>query len=84
MKKMVLKVPVTVTIQMGATINIGNYESRRVSVGLSVPVYETKKLQKVMQSVKTLVKNELEAQVKEIAKERKDENIEIIEEILED
>lgn len=68
---MTLKMPITLTFSMGATINIGNYESVRVQCGASVPVYNYGKYEEMKKQVSKFVKKWLETEVEEQVKKHK-------------
>ena len=70
--------PFVVSVTGGATVNIGNYESRRISFGLSIPVYDRKKIKKVFNQAKTFVEKEIEKEVKRIKDEHGEKDIEVI------
>lgn len=70
MSKVKMEVPITVSVSMGATVNIGNYESRRITVGVSYPVDDKKKLGIVMKNIKKYVKDELEKEIEKLKKEQ--------------
>lgn len=65
------KFPITVSYSLGATINIGNYESVRVQCGLSIPVYDSKKFKTVKQKATEIVEEWLNEEVeRQIEKHR--------------
>jgi len=86
--KHVLIHPYVVTYSVGVTINTGNYESQRIMMGLSVPIYEAKKVKPTLRKIQEIVDKELKRRVEEVRKtvkfsEPKDVE-EIVEEVLEE
>lgn len=62
------KMPCVVSYSLGATINIGNYESLKVNIGLSVPVTDPKNIPKAYKKVIAQVEKLLEKKVDEYSK----------------
>jgi len=82
MSKIKLEVPITISVSMGATINIGNYESRKVSIGISYPVEDKKKIKGTLEALKKFVRKQVDIEVEKIRKEFGG-TIEDVEEIIE-
>lgn len=62
---------VTVTISMGKTVNLGNYESAKVDVGLSQRGVPKSEVASVMEELQAQVRSELESQVNSINENRR-------------
>lgn len=82
MSKIKLEVPITIQVSMGATVNIGNYESRKVSIGISYPVEDSKNIKPSIEKLKAFVKKQLDKEVEKI-REEFGGSVEDIEEVLE-
>lgn len=66
MEGMELKIPYTISITLGRTINTGNYESLRVTVGLSAPVKNFKNIEKVGKVLAEKVEEMLNEKIEEL------------------
>lgn len=56
-----------VSVQLGATINMGDYESLKVSVGLTYPCKANKtQVSQTMKAVYTTVRKEMAREIKEL------------------
>jgi hypothetical protein len=62
--------PAKVTFEAGATINMGNYESVRLTVGVSIPCY-LEELSDALVHARDFVEKELEKQVKDARSAKK-------------
>jgi len=62
---------VTVTVSMGKTMNLGNYESAKVDIGLSQRGVPKSEVASVMEELQAQVRSELESQVDSINGNRK-------------
>jgi hypothetical protein len=66
-KKEIQEEVAVVSVSLGATINMGDYESLKVSVGLSYPCKANKtQVSKTTKEVYTLVKKEMAREIKEL------------------
>ena len=70
MSKVKMEMPIVITYTASATINMGNYESRKVSVGLSLPVEDKKQIATKYKKVRELTNKLLMLEVERIQKER--------------
>lgn len=68
MEEIKLRQPIVITFNAGATINIGNFQSVRVTVGLSVPVYDAKKVDETYEKVVKKVERWLEKKIEDYSK----------------
>jgi len=57
--------PAEILYEAGATLNIGNYESARITVGIRVPCYR-EEIPSAFEAAKSWVEAKLEAEVKDI------------------
>lgn len=83
MSEIKVKYPIVISFNAGATINTGNFQSIRVNVGLSVPVYDSKNVDIMYEKVIKKVEKVLEKKIEEYTKTmgaKIDENI-ILEEL---
>ena len=62
----------TVTYSAGMTINLGNYQSARVDIGVSFPVHPDQSNEEVMKAAIAFVKGTLDKELKEIRGEDRD------------
>lgn len=69
MSEIKVKYPIVVSFNAGATLNMGNYQSVRINVGLSVPVYDAEKVDVAYEKVIKKVEKILEKKVEEYTKE---------------
>lgn len=82
MTEVKLKQPFVISYSLGATINLGNYETMRVNVGLSVPIYDGNRVDEVFEKVIQKVEAILQKKVEEYSKtKQKDELPLILEEL---
>lgn len=63
-----VKQPIIVSFNAGATVNVGNYQSVKVNVGLSVPIYDPAKIDITYQKITKKVEKMLEAKIDEYVK----------------
>jgi len=86
MSEIKVKQPIVLSLTAGKTINIGNYESIRVSVGLSVPIYSPDKLNSIYEKVSKKVEKLLDTEIKKAEKKHKKENKEnfFVEELIDE
>lgn len=69
MNEVKVKQPIIVSFNAGATLNIGNYQSIRLNVGLSVPVYDVSKVDMAYEKVIKKVEKVLERKIEEYTKD---------------
>lgn len=78
------KFPITVSYSMGATINLGNYETVRVQCGLSIPIYDGKKFDSAKQKVTEIVEEWLYEEVEKQVQKHKQDGKEVDEIVFEE
>jgi|GEM_PF-2174333 len=61
--------PILLSVQMGATINMGNYESKKISLGITYPVYEENAVVGIKKQLEKFIEKEINKKVKELKKE---------------
>ncbi len=67
-----ISTPATITVSSGITLNLGNYESLRVDVGISLPCKPTKKdVEETYTKALQFVEEKLAEQVAEIKSNKK-------------
>ncbi|MEM0324926.1 MAG: hypothetical protein QXW35_03435 [Candidatus Aenigmatarchaeota archaeon] len=78
--EIIVKQPIVISYSLGATINIGNYQSIRVNVGVQLPIYNKEKFDeaysRLQQKVETLLEKEIEKYVKKYTKSE-DDNVSV-------
>lgn len=57
--------PIIISFSAGATLNIGNYQSVKVNLGLSVPVYDAKKIDETYLKIVKKIEKLLDMKVEE-------------------
>lgn len=60
--------PIIVSFNAGATVNVGNYQSVKVNVGLSIPIYNHNNIDATYHKIAKKVEKMLEAKIEEYTK----------------
>ncbi len=70
--------PVIIQVNLGATVNIGNYESRKISFGVSLPISSAKEIDAYVEKLKKYLKKKIDDEVEKIKAEHGQADVNVV------